>query len=724
MDISTGKFVFGNRLLPTTLLISFEEGHFTYSTKPANSNLDHFMHFVKVDAENTKVYLAESPKYTGLRSHDEAPRNMGEGFVMLASNRVKLYYYMDEAGLVPEQEELLTLPSGEMVEPQPPSWGLDIQCGKATDISYGPWADRQREYLYKFFFPPDYTPMKATGPKHPGERREAKKFDIRFSTLQEATLDLLFSKDKETKAIYMNISQGSYFEFTIPWVLEDSTGYTSNLKGTLMNPKASTSLAYRELLECETLEFEVDMHYPQYWNLKQEWNFSFTVSRASLAFVFAHKWFFQDLIEDWSSRSPPDLFSFVPYNWNFQFIIKDFEAFTPANEYNWIDTSSTGPENSHLAVCGKLLSVTFTLPFTEFVPEVIPFLFNISGEGLDLVLNIPDTSSTHHILTTLDNDIKYINRDGNISWKRDLQAGKWRNRCSYTDGWIDCWCVPNLSLTITFLFHPITMPGPRAQADIETPEQEMNLLGPLRPEEPEPAPFPGESSSSQDQDFDPTVLDPDVCKVDLEVGPSIVFLYGTLIRNFMHVKENLFGENQELTPMTDQVPDKKDEAKQKPFDARDYRPLNLTLDITVHDVQANLVKYCAATEPPCPLLCAEKLVFEMDKSFRETRLQLVLSPVLLKISDLIEKFEAADKPAQPIHLSHLSRQHSIPEEDEGKPGNLREGFLVLTGLQFRGHAMFSELDRPLGGDTIEYAWLMELTCGNLCGKASILFLLY
>ena len=48
VDISTGKFVFGNKLLPTTLLVAVEEAHFIYSTKPANSNLDHFMHFVKV----------------------------------------------------------------------------------------------------------------------------------------------------------------------------------------------------------------------------------------------------------------------------------------------------------------------------------------------------------------------------------------------------------------------------------------------------------------------------------------------------------------------------------------------------------------------------------------------------------------------------------------------------------------------------------------------------
>ena len=56
VDISTGKFIFGNRLLPTTLLITMEEAHFTYSTKPATCNLDHFMHFVKTKAENLTAF--------------------------------------------------------------------------------------------------------------------------------------------------------------------------------------------------------------------------------------------------------------------------------------------------------------------------------------------------------------------------------------------------------------------------------------------------------------------------------------------------------------------------------------------------------------------------------------------------------------------------------------------------------------------------------------------
>ena len=63
----------------------------------AGCSLDHFMHFVKLRAENFKVLMAPSPKYTGLR--DEAPRFMGEGFVVVSSNEVNVYYYMDEVGM-------------------------------------------------------------------------------------------------------------------------------------------------------------------------------------------------------------------------------------------------------------------------------------------------------------------------------------------------------------------------------------------------------------------------------------------------------------------------------------------------------------------------------------------------------------------------------------------------------------------------------------------------
>ncbi len=53
-----------------------------------------------------------------------------------------------------------------------------------------------------------------------------------------------------------------------------------------------------------------------------------------------------DLIEDWSSKSTPDIFHFYPYTWRFSFLLKEFELLTVVNEWNWIDCGSMSAENS------------------------------------------------------------------------------------------------------------------------------------------------------------------------------------------------------------------------------------------------------------------------------------------------------------------------------------------------------------------------------------------
>lgn len=51
------------------------------------------------------------------------------------------------------------------------------------------------------------------------------------------------------------------------------------------------------------------------------------------------------MINDWSSKSRPDILHFVPYTWKFSVLMKEFELITISNEYNWIDCSSQNQEN-------------------------------------------------------------------------------------------------------------------------------------------------------------------------------------------------------------------------------------------------------------------------------------------------------------------------------------------------------------------------------------------
>ena len=52
-------------------------------------------------------------------------------------------------------------------------------------------------------------------------------------------------------------------------------------------------------------------------------------------------------------------------------------------------------------------------------------------------------------------------------------------------------------------------------------------------------------------------------------------------------------------------------------------------------------------------------------------------------------------------------------------GMLRDGHLSLTGLQMRAHAMFSAQGLPMGSDTLEYAWLIDMQAGMLTGRVTI-----
>ncbi|XP_050552072.1 transmembrane protein KIAA1109 homolog isoform X4 [Spodoptera frugiperda] len=709
IDICSGRVVFGNRLVPTTLSISVEESHLVYSTKPPASSLDHLMHFVKAKAENCKVMLAPSPNYTSMV--DEPPRYMGEGFVVMSSNYIEVYFYMDEPGLVPEQPVLLQLANGDIVESAPPIWGVDIKCGKGTDFSYGPWADRQRDHLFKFFFPPNYKNLEVTPQPKPGDIRQTQSFDIRLSTLNEATIDILFTKNKETNAVHINIGAGSYLEVTLPWiVLQD--GYTTKITGQLLHLEATTSLQYRSLAESETLEYTVKCHYPLVWNHHQCWQLSLTGCKATTHLVYTHIDFFQDLINDWSTKARPDILHFVPYTWKISLLLKECEVVTVSNQYNWIDCSSTNQENNHVAFCGDLLDVSFDLPFVDFLPDVIPLKIWVQGEAVDMSLYLPEVNTSKLLLLSLDKNMKLV--------PCRLKASKWRRKCVKSQGWVDCWSVPIVALSVRYNYHPIPPLGPEPQADITTPEKEEILLSPMRI--PRMRKQPQINWALDGNNFDRTTLPPDKVSVELEVGPSILLAYGTIITSFMNLLENIFGEDQTFTDMQKSpnvetfywssenakvndkssvnqhneisIDDSTDSSK-GPFDPRHYRPLDVTVSIIIHDIQAHLVKNCSESEPPCPVILIERFGFEMDKSFRETKLQLLLSPSIL------------------VSANNLSRSNPM------NSGALYQGHLMLSSFQLRGNGFFSDTNRNVEEDTVEYAWMMELQLGQLTGRLTL-----
>ena len=71
-----------------------------------------------------------------------------------------------------------------------------------------------------------------------------------------------------------------------------------------------------------------------------------------------------------------------------------------------------------LGICGVHLNVKFSMPYVEFLPVTIPFIFQIEGEKVDLSLFVPEVCTSHDILKSLDMNAKIVNKDGIVLDKR------------------------------------------------------------------------------------------------------------------------------------------------------------------------------------------------------------------------------------------------------------------------------------------------------------------
>lgn len=75
-----------------------------------------------------------------------------------------------------------------------------------------------------------------------------------------------------------------------------------------------------------------------------------------------------------------------------------------------------------MGICGEHMNLKFSLPYTEFLPPNIPFVFQIEGDKLDLSLYVPEVCTSHDILKSLDMNAKIVNKDGVTHWKRECMA--------------------------------------------------------------------------------------------------------------------------------------------------------------------------------------------------------------------------------------------------------------------------------------------------------------
>jgi hypothetical protein len=103
IDISSGRIVFGNAILPTSFVLLFENTLMNISTKLPTICIDRFRLFIDGKAENVKASFAKSPYYhvdgiIRVEPYEEPPRTMGDGFAVLQTASLHFSYEQDILG--------------------------------------------------------------------------------------------------------------------------------------------------------------------------------------------------------------------------------------------------------------------------------------------------------------------------------------------------------------------------------------------------------------------------------------------------------------------------------------------------------------------------------------------------------------------------------------------------------------------------------------------------
>lgn len=128
--------------------------------------------------------------------------------------------------------------TGELIQNEKePQWSLAVNCHKHTILNYGPWFDRQREILWKYFFPPTYEELEPHPEPTLNERRQTSKFDfiIKFKD-PNTELNLTFSSNScyDAPGFFSN--------------LNSSKEVNENLKNSLMSEKKIVSILFNRFL--------------------------------------------------------------------------------------------------------------------------------------------------------------------------------------------------------------------------------------------------------------------------------------------------------------------------------------------------------------------------------------------------------------------------------------------------------------------------------------------
>ncbi|OQV26228.1 hypothetical protein BV898_00346 [Hypsibius exemplaris] len=663
LKLSVFRVVLGNYRAPYCLVVGGSSASLMTTYEPATCELDPFATVVSGSLKNVEAAFQVNPDCPGVAPVCPYDNSNRKGRLKFFSTEVvQLNRYLVDS---PTDVIALLVDDRPTVDEQLMKWSAEMTLVGRTDIIYGGWIDARRAEVHKAVFPPSRSEL---SPTNTTTQRSYDGFDLKIAAKSSVYLTLyLLDVENRVQKFILSADAGTEFGLFFPYVLREN-GFTTNMSVKATHLRGVTSLAAKNLIEADEMNLRMTLHYSRVHHGPQYWNLDFGWTNVSAFFLYEHKSMIAGVVHDWTREAErPDLLHFVPFHVNLDFVLNGFELITYANQYNWIDCSKNGLENTYTVFSGAHLKIGFVLDFQDFLPHSNVIPFNLAAPLVDVKMYFPDSHAQHNSIKALylHTNLEDFNRKPATGYAESARA--FREMMTPSSLWVHTWTADNFRLMLNYCYH-----------NDYTLVDEVDLRG-------------GNAD----------LLEPDVMELEMTLASSSLLISGSLAKVFYALKENYFGESQEPMSMEANVSKKLEDLLkkslsmfQRPQSAglKKERPLEVSVLGQFMDTTCFLLTPRDVGDPPCARGFAKSILLEVMKQWEETTLQLVINPIVVEIPD-------------------------SPSTEYRDP--LQNGQILVSYFQLRGHAMFSDVDMPPAGETLEYGWLMDFQVGDVVCRASL-----
>ncbi len=308
----------------------------------------------------------------------------------------------------------------------PPSWDISLVL-RGGEVTYGPWADRQRAEIQRVFFPglsKDATPAE----KLPvGADRVPIVFNFYIEFQEEVVVRVPTREDsknwrwkKEAAALKQHQKQEQHRDqgherkattntttqqrppgwlevkiaanATVSYsmdMLAGPTGCSNSLKIELPATEVSTSVNHGILWNSGALRISGDLSTPLKWNGPRNWRFAIDSDEFELFILRDHIFLLTDLIDDWGNGPPADYLPFTPFKYHLDVKLRQLKLYLNVNDANIVNNPTDFADNTFIILSSPCLAIGTCISLDNYRPTKNAIPLDIRADTLDINVHVP-----------------------------------------------------------------------------------------------------------------------------------------------------------------------------------------------------------------------------------------------------------------------------------------------------------------------------------------------